>query len=416
MRSFNPTIDANFQEYVDLQLRRNGLLSGGKEQDPEFDSVEDKMADLWEKLDDIQRQSVNGMGSDLNWMRRKGQLGPKSHSPAKVTQDERKDLVTARQSSDWHGLLHYLRICAPAMSAANLAYLRGQAYDALDLPSYSVNFYELAADLEPTNASMGLIAMQAVARVDPARGLARSEHVVASYLRFPPAVVAMSTANLLRRDDVEGRPIDKRYYRRILEDTIQRINLEPLSMAEQAMVYQLAAGGFESINDLPSALKCYEDGLRLAPNNEVLLIGKGLLLYGTQTEQAVAAFRRVVSNEGTPLVWPYLFLAHYNLLQKDYDDSLQMAQLAWPRAKKDAIKADLLEWQAICLSEAGNPPELVRPWFEKALSLDPSNDRIKRNFQAFEGALFAGRERSWDIKSEDMLRVEIANLDLLAAA
>ena len=332
MSPFDPTIDTNFREYADLQLRRHNLLMYGKEQDTEFDQIEDRMTELWEKFDVTQRQSVNGMGSDLNWIRRKGQLPPKSHGAEEVTPAERQELLDARLLNEWHRFLYYLRVCSPTIPAANLAYLRGQAYDAIDLPSYSISLYELAADLEPSNASMGVIAMRAVDRVDHARALSRAERVVASSVQFPPAVVAMSTVMILRRDEAEGRTIDKARYRSILEDAIKRLRLEPLSDAGQTMVYQLAASGFETIDDLPTALKCYEEGLRLSPDNEVLLIGKGLLLYGSRTDEAVGAFRRVVSNEGTPLVWPYFFLAHYFLLRMNYDESVKMAKQAWERA------------------------------------------------------------------------------------
>ena len=378
MSPFDPTIDASFREYADLQLRRNALLTEGKEQDPEFDHIEDRMTELWETLDETQRNSANGMGSDLNWIRRKGLPAPMSRKAQEVSRAEQDELLAALQSNEWHRLLYYLRVCSPTILAANLAYRRGQAYNAIGFPSYSIGFYELAADLEPSNASLGVAAILALDQVNPARALSRAEHVLTSSVRYPMAVVAMSAMIALHYAEAEGLSIDTTRYRRILEDAIKRLPLEPVSAAGSAMVYQFVAFGFEIIGDLPSALKCYEEGLRLSPDNEILLICKGMLLYGNRTNEAVEAFRRVISNEGTALVWPYYYLAHYFLVQRNYDDSARMAQQAWERATTDPIRAELLEWQAICLSVNGYPPGLVRPWFEKAVSLDPSNERIDR--------------------------------------
>jgi tetratricopeptide (TPR) repeat protein len=213
---------------------------------------------------------------------------------------------------------------------------------------------------------------------------------------------------VLRRDGERGSAIDRDRYSSILKDALSRLSLEPPSDAGHAMSYQFAASGFEILDDLPAALQCYDEGLRLSPDNEMLLIGKGLLLYGSQTERAVEAFQRVVSNQGSPLVWPYFFLTHYYLLHQDYTQSLKLGKQARARAKTNTVRAELSQWQAICLSDSGYPPEVVRPVFEKALSLDPSNERIRRNSEAFERSQVEEGETGWDVESEDSLRTERA--------
>lgn len=408
MSPIDPIIDTSFRKYADLQFQRHGLLMSGKEQDPKFDQLEERMTELWEKFDAIQRESVNGMGSDLNWIRRKGQPPPKGRKAEEVTPGERQELVAARVRKEWHGFLHYMRICASTIPAVNLAYLRGNTYDAIGFPTYAIAFYEFAAELDPTNPAIGVIALRALDRVDPEKALRRAGQVIASPLQFPPVVVAMSAVMVLRRDEEKDRPIDHDRYSAVLNEAVGRLSIEPPSDAGQAMTYQLAASGFEILDDLQAALRCYEEGLKISPDNEVLLIGRGLLLYGSQTEKAVEAFRRVVSNEGSPLVWPYFFLTHHYLLHQNYSEFLKMGKQARARATTNAVRAELFQWQAICLSESGYPPEVVRPLFEKALSLDPSNERIKRNSEAFEESLADERETIWDIEAEETLRTERA--------
>jgi len=408
MNLFDPIMESGFLEYAALQLRRHGLLMSGKERDPEFDQIEDKMEELWTKFDAPQRQSLNGMAADLNWIRRKGQPPPKGRTAEEVTAAERQELLESHTRNEWHGFLHYMRICASTIPVFNLAYLRGNAYDAIGFPAYAVAFYEFGAELAPSDPWIGVIALRSIDHVDPEKALQRAEQIILSPLRSPPVVVALAALMVLSRDEKENIPIDRDRFSSLLNEALKRLSLEPPSTAGLAMTCQLAAAGFEILDDLPSALRCYEEGLKSAPDNEVLLIGKGLLLYGRQTERAVEAFRRAVSNEGSPLVWPYFFLAHYYLLHQDYGESLKLGKQARVRATTNPIRAELVQWQAICLSESGYPPEVVQPLFEKALSLDPYNERIRKNAEAFEESLRDEGESIWDIEAEEILLLEKA--------
>src|SRR2546423_9676804 len=132
MSSLDPTIDAVFREYADLQLRRHYLLLEGKDNAPETAAAEDQLDELWDKLDEVQRRSLNGMGSDLNWVRRKGEPPPKGRKgPEEVTAAEQQELVAAIGSKERHKTLHYLRLCAPMIPVVTLAYLRGRVYEAM---------------------------------------------------------------------------------------------------------------------------------------------------------------------------------------------------------------------------------------------------------------------------------------------
>src|SRR5271154_7242536 len=109
MTSFDPTIDAAFRESAELELRCHYLLTEGKENAPEILAAEDRMTVLWENLDEVQRRSLNGMGSDLNWIRRKCEPPPKGRKePTEVTAKEQQELVAAIGSKEWHKTLHFL--------------------------------------------------------------------------------------------------------------------------------------------------------------------------------------------------------------------------------------------------------------------------------------------------------------------
>ena len=134
MKPVSPTIDVRFRNYVQLQLRRHLLLAEGKEDASETAEVEDLMGDVWDRLDEAQRHGVKGVGSDLNWIRRKGAPPPKGRPAEAVTGEDVRLLADAETRKDWHSALHYLRVCAPALAIEDLARRRVVAYSGVGLP------------------------------------------------------------------------------------------------------------------------------------------------------------------------------------------------------------------------------------------------------------------------------------------
>jgi len=138
MNEFNPKIDEAFREYADLLLRRHYFLLERKEDSDESSLVEARMERIWPQLDAVQQQSLRGMESDLNWIRRKLEPPPRGRkTPADVTATDREELNAAMKSKDWHRVLHYLRLCAPCFRPASIALERGVAYSAIGLPKYA---------------------------------------------------------------------------------------------------------------------------------------------------------------------------------------------------------------------------------------------------------------------------------------
>jgi hypothetical protein len=64
--------DAAFRNYAELLHRRHQYLLAGREEGPEMEEIEEALSAMWETLDEAQRHSLNGIGSDLNWVRRRG--------------------------------------------------------------------------------------------------------------------------------------------------------------------------------------------------------------------------------------------------------------------------------------------------------------------------------------------------------
>jgi hypothetical protein len=176
MSLFDPKIDAAFREYADLQFLRHHQLLEGKDNVSETVAAENRMSELWDQLDEVERQSLKGMGSDLHWVRRKGAPPPKGRKvPEEVTLPEQQELVAAMGQRQWHKILDNLRLCAPMILISAFAHLRGHAYDALGFPTYASVFYKLAADLDPANPAIGVGALWSVGKASMADAISRTE-------------------------------------------------------------------------------------------------------------------------------------------------------------------------------------------------------------------------------------------------
>jgi hypothetical protein len=142
MDTFAPTVNDRYKEYADLLLEHHRRLAEGEETADEMIRVEDEMTELWEQLDPIQRKSLSGLGSDLNWVRRGGTPAPLAPRPEDVSPEALKSLDETRNASNWHTLLHQLRLCGSAIPASDLARLRAETWSKLGEPQIAGVFLE----------------------------------------------------------------------------------------------------------------------------------------------------------------------------------------------------------------------------------------------------------------------------------
>lgn len=146
MPDFAPKIDAAYREYAEKHVRRHFLLIDGKADGDEAVEIEERLAVLWDALDDTQRRSLNGMASDLNWLRRRGTPPPKGRTASEVTEVDLHDLQAAQDAQDWRAILHYLRVCAPTIPHDILADRRATCYRSIGFPEIAAAFADLTVE------------------------------------------------------------------------------------------------------------------------------------------------------------------------------------------------------------------------------------------------------------------------------
>jgi hypothetical protein len=154
MDAFTPTMNEAYREYADRLLQHHRFLGEGKDRADETLAVEEEMTELWDRLDPIQRKSLSGLGSDLTWVRRGGAPAPRGPKLEDVSPADRQALQEARNASDWHGVLHQLRVCAPSIPLVDLARLRAETWSELGLPQIASVFDEfLRVNAHSTSSS-----------------------------------------------------------------------------------------------------------------------------------------------------------------------------------------------------------------------------------------------------------------------
>jgi hypothetical protein len=94
-------------------------------------------------------------------------------------------------------------------------------------------------------------------------------------------------------------------------------------------------------------------------------------------------FERAVKN-GTPLLWPFLYLSHDALQSGELRRCLDMAQQAIVRTHAPALRANLMEWMAIAIAKLELAPRnrTSVALMQEAQAVNPLNERIAANLKA----------------------------------
>jgi tetratricopeptide (TPR) repeat protein len=253
--------------------------------------------------------------------------------------------------------------------------------------------------------------MHALAESAPDAAGKLAREVLTDDAKYAPVVVARAADIRFNETRTASDEESAQRYRElipILERNMDRIEKDE-GTASRAPAYAMTVGllGFcyEFLGNAGAAVNYYSRGLRVNPNNDGLLVARGILQYGT-SPRAITDFEQAVAL-GSPVVWPYLFLAHHDLATSRFEQCRVMCETGLRMRGSDAAKSQLEEWRAIAQAELGLPSESVRAAFEAALRLDPSNELAKRNQDAFDASLRVLRtspRSRWERKSEATVR------------
>lgn len=409
MVTHSPFGSASFKLVAKGLIELHRLIQEGKDDSPEAESIRDALDVPLKALSRTENERAQWLSEDLYSI---------SEPPSVTTQKEMNtqaqqqlcEAFEARQSREWDRALALLRRCGEFISPALLSYQRGSIW--LDAGNFNVAavFYGHASESDSLNANYRAIYMHALAESAPNAAGKLAREVLADDEKHAPIVVARAADIRFNETRTASDAESTQLFRElipILERNMARIENDD-DVASRTSAYAMTVGllGFchEFLGKAGAAVIDYSRGLQVNPNNDALLVARGILLYGS-SPCAVTDFEQAVTL-GSPVVWPYLFLAHHYLITDRFEQCRIMCEMGLRMRASENAKSQLEEWRAIAQAELGFPPEVVRAAFEMAVRLDPSNELAKRNRTAFEASLSVPRTRPhsrWEQKSEAAL-------------
>jgi tetratricopeptide (TPR) repeat protein len=380
------------------------LIAEGKEDGPEAEAIRDASDGPWEALSETERARARWVAEDLYSLYEEPPARQEMTSDAQARLNE---VYEARERGEWDLSLQLLRTWRAYFDPFLVSYLRGTIWlDAGD-PATAALFFQHAHKLNPGDPIHLAMFLYALSIADPPAALTEAENVLRDYRKFSPVVyvraadIKFMSARLLSEAErnqifLSIEPVLKEAIH-IAETESQKVDGSTVVMA-----LGLLGVGYEFLGRWQDAVDQYSTALHIDPENDGLLVARGILLYGAH-DQAIADLERAVELS-SPLIWPYAFLAHHALKTQRYRQCMKLCEKALDKKGSAAVMSEIREWEAIAQATLEFSPRSVEHAFEQAMRTDAANDRAKRNLKKVKGAPRKPPPSYWEVRSEAALR------------
>ncbi len=393
----------NYRQVLRGYLRLHELTVEGRDESQDADAVRDSLDLPWHALTTGERERVQGLSADLFSISE-----PIAGSPKEMNPQAQKNLAEAfeaRRRGEWERALGLLRQCGNDIAPALLSYQRGLIWLDAGYPEVGAVFFEHAARLEPDNTNYEVLFLYSLKQFDPRRARDKVDRILQDPGNHPASLVveAVNVAFDATREMTEP---DAAVVYRSLIPVLANV-LPDIPEDEKRSVYLMCLGllaySHEHLGEAGAAIDYYSRGLGIDPSHDAFLTGRGILTYG-KSSQSPSDFEQAVKL-GSPLVWPYFFLAHHYVVNNRYKECRHMCERGLAMEASSAVHSQLSEWLAISEAELGFPRAMVRATFEQSLRLDSSNEMARRNHETFEQAFTRSAPIKWDKRLESTVRV-----------
>lgn len=399
------TMNPNYLAMVRGTRELHQLLMAGKDDSPEADAIRDATDAPWQALSEVERNRVRKLSEDLYSL---AEPPPPAQPMNPQAQAKLLEAFEARQRGDWDRALDLLRRWRTHIDPSLVSYLRGSMWLEAGDPETAALFYGHAYKLEPTNGNYQAMALYALNIADPTAALHEAEKILRDHEHSSPAGIARAADIILMSARLQSETQANQLFERIepiLKATLARLARiqqgDPTDIDHSAHVTLLSLLGFgyEFLGNAQVALQFYSAAIQIEPDNDALHVARGMLIYGFDS-RAIMDFETAI-NLHTPLVWPYVMLAHHHLVSGRFEDCRKLCERALDIGGSEAVISEVFEWMAIAQAQLGFPADMVRTSFERAIRRDPSNERAKRNLATFERA---SRPITWETRTVTAVR------------
>lgn len=375
-----------YREYVGLLVQLQRRIADGTDEGPEGELLYHQMDACSESFSDAEIVSLHGVSEDLYSLAAEAE-DLLARTPE--ANDELAEAMRAHRAGDFVSALELLRRNRRMIEPSQLAYLRCRVLSDAGLDDVAFAFIDLASHLDHTNGNYQFLRLDMLKRFDQPRALEEAREILAGpddlsiQLLLKAAEIQFNATRELSSD--EARKV-QRGLLPVFEKSIVVLESDadpPRMPLLLPLAYTLCGLCFQDLGRIEDARRCFDQALKLDRDNDALFTARGILLYGRDTNQAVADFMMAVGLKSR-IAWPYLHLAHHFLLHNRYEACLDMCNQAIRLPMTDEVRANCIEWMAICEAMLGFDRTTVLFHFDRALQFAPGNTRIAKNRKAFD--------------------------------
>lgn len=396
----------DFLQYVRLLSELHQLIREGTDETPAGEALRDRMDDPGSRLSADEIVTVNAISADLYSLT--ASLAGSDLSRTDEAEADLRSALDARDRRDFKRALELLRKRTASINPEVLSYVRGSIWGEAGEDQIAVTFFRRAAQLDPRNANYSYMVLHYLSQADAEGARDEARPILADPESHSTRLVLKAAEIILQstreQPDHESRPVLEMLIP-IFEQIIVRLETSGEGSSQPsllAMAFTLTGSCQEHLGRTDLARCDYDRGLSLFPTNDALLVARGILLYGRETDRSVRDFENAVQRS-SPLVWPYFYLAHHALLNDRFGVCLDLCNRGLPLPASNEVQADLLEWMAISQASLGYPAQAVESVFLAACGLAPDNKRIASNYLAFRESL-RPMDIVWEKGSEQEVR------------
>lgn len=380
------------------------LIAEGKEDSPEAEAIRDASDGPWEALSEQERERARLVAEDLYSLYEES---PAKQEMTREAQAGLNEAYEARERGDWDRSLELLRTWRAYIDQFLVSYLRGTIWLEAGDPTTAALFFQNAHKLNPENGSYLAMYLYALHLADSPAALKEAQKILHSHQSYSPiayvraADIQFMAAKVL--SDADGIRVFLSL-EPILKDALHIAQTQPkkIDRSTVELALSLLGFGYEFLSRFQEAVDRYSEALELEPDNDAILVARGMLLYG-RSPQGIADLERAV-HLGSPLIWPYVILAFHALRTHRYKECLNLCELALEKDGSPATKSEIYEWEGAAQAALEYSPGNFELAFERAVRTDAGNDRAKRNLKKSKNAPRKPPPDYWELRTEEAVR------------
>jgi tetratricopeptide (TPR) repeat protein len=358
------------------------MLRAGLDETAEADALRDSLDAPWHLLTEEERERINGLSADLYSLSDPPALFRPQNPQAKSKWDSARAAAGQRRFDE---ALALARRWQDYVEPAILAMLRGLIWHGSGHPEVASLFFEHASTLKPSEWQYKWAEMTAFSELGDPRALKIARDALSEIQSIHPQLALSAAVILLQNcrksptDQRQGKVRDiVRKLVRLYRSLRAREDRDPaLELVWNTIDFVLGNACID-LGHWRFGEEFCKRAVEKNPTNVPLVAQLAMVQYRRAPDDAIEAFQGLREfDEDWDL--PHLFIALHQFENRRFQDCVKECERGFAAFISPRGRALLLELRAISRMNLGGSLDEARVDLNKAVHLDPSSDRIRRN-------------------------------------